>query len=216
MSIDGASFWFGVAAVVLTTIGAPMGALAWWFSYKSSAIKEAALNLQISEANQIAAQANERAAQLEKEAANARLETERIKKMLNWRTMPPKLKRQLTEDLSTAPGKVYIIALMDDPESQFLAAQFREVFREAKWEVFYSSNRFDPGAHFMGVSVPDDKTTKDGAFIHSVFDKHNLLAWNWWTDSPSRMMIGQGPGEAVKPVARVVIGHKQPAFSFEH
>lgn len=88
----------GGAITVIATIG-----VVWMAN-----IREEYLNIDLSKANEriasaqdIAAQANKRAAELEKEAANARLETERLKSVVAWRSIPESVASRLLKLLAS-------------------------------------------------------------------------------------------------------------------
>src|ERR1700730_17440080 len=74
-------------------------------------------------AGETAGSALVRAAELEKEAANAKLETERLKATVAWRSISPEIAASLEKILSETPGSVNLRYTDGDPEALFLAIQ---------------------------------------------------------------------------------------------
>lgn len=119
------------------------------------------------EAGKSAGNALVRAAELEKEAANARLETEKIKKVVAWRVISPEDSLKLEQALSTKPGSVNLRYTDGDPESLFLAIQISQILTKAKWQVAPGALK-PSNAIVFGINLPDadgiDAQTLRGAF----------------------------------------------------
>jgi hypothetical protein len=113
-----------------------------------------------------AAQANERAAGLEKDAATARLEAEKIKAVVAWRTIPPPLATMLEGMLAAHPGSVNIRWTDGDPEALFLGIQLAQLFEKAHWKVGAGSSKLAGGILF-GIHVPEDASA-DGKYLRHV------------------------------------------------
>ena len=75
----------------------------------------ATIRIQTQEANE----ANLRIASLQKEAADARLEQERLKATLAWRTLVPGKVAILSTVLERHPGTVNVWYVLGDPEAAF-------------------------------------------------------------------------------------------------
>ena len=105
------------------------------------------------EAGKAAGNAILRAAQLEKEAANARLETEKIKQAVAWRSIPSEAASSLESALAASPGAVNIRYTEGDPEALVLAIQFARIFERAHWEVALGALKMI-GAIFTGIDIP--------------------------------------------------------------
>ena len=105
-----------------------------------------------------------RAAELEKEASNARLETERIKSIVAWRTIPSAIALELEKILSAAPGSVNLRWMDGDPEALFLAIQLSQILSKAHWQVAPGSlkpaNTIVFGINIPDASGPDAKTLR--------------------------------------------------------
>jgi hypothetical protein len=71
-------------------------------------------------AGETAGNALVRAAELEKEASLAKLETEKIKLVVAWRTISPETALELEKILAANPGSVNLRYMDGDPESWFL------------------------------------------------------------------------------------------------
>jgi hypothetical protein len=107
------------------------------------------------EAGKAAGDALVRAAGLEKEAANARLETEKIKAVVAWRTLSATQNADLNKVLSARPGSVNLRWIDGDPEALFLAMQISQVLGNAKWQV--APGAFKPaGSIHFGILVPPE------------------------------------------------------------
>jgi hypothetical protein len=106
------------------------------------------------EAGKTAGNAVLRAAELEKEAANARLQTEQIKAVVAWRTIPPAVAAELERILAEKPGSVNLRWMDGDPEAMFLAIQFSQILAKAKWQL--APGAVKPANTIMfGISLPD-------------------------------------------------------------
>lgn len=110
------------------------------------------------EAGKTAGDAVLRAAELEKEAANARLETERLKAQLAWRSLPPDMAKTLSERLSEHPGKVTVQYGSNDPESQYFAIYLANIFQAANWQVAMLSVTF-ANVLATGLIIPNGAST---------------------------------------------------------
>jgi hypothetical protein len=93
-------------------------------------------------AGETAGNALVRAAQLEREAANARLETEKLKAVVAWRTISASENAAIERILSAKPGSVNLRWTDGDPEALFFAIQISQVLQRAHWSV--ASGSFKP------------------------------------------------------------------------
>ncbi|SRR6266702_4783899 len=133
-------------------IGAAITAISVGFLYWGTRVRDrdfehnvAELNSEAGKARERAAQLEERAAGLEKETADAKLQQERIKAALAWRTLTPETIAKLTENLSKNPSAVNIKYTDGDPEALFLAIQIANILGKAKWQVGMGALRADSG-----------------------------------------------------------------------
>jgi hypothetical protein len=118
------------------------------------------------EAGKIAGNAVVRAAGLEKEAWAAKLETEKLKQVVVWRTLSPENAAELLKSLSAHPGSVNLRYTSGDPESLFFAIQLSKTLHEANWQVApgsENSNLITFGVSLPGASSPDMDALR-GAF----------------------------------------------------
>lgn len=96
-----------------------------------------------------------RAATLEKEAANARLETEKLKAVVAWRTLSETQATNLGNVLSAKPGAVNLRWTDGDPEALFFAIQISQILQRAGWKVAPGS--FKPANRILfGIVLPPD------------------------------------------------------------
>jgi len=98
----------------------------------------------------------------EKEAANARLETEKLKVVVAWRTLSASQVTEFEKALTVKPGAVNLRWTDGDPEALFLATQISQVLGKARWQVAPGS--FKPANSMMfGIVLPpvsgEDATT---------------------------------------------------------
>jgi hypothetical protein len=117
------------------------------------------------EAGKTAGNALVRAAELEKEAANARLETEKLKAVVAWRTISAAQNADMERVLSAKPGSVNLRWMDGDPEALFFAIQISQVLQRAKWNVAPGSLKPANGIMFGFVLPPvagdDAQTLRD-------------------------------------------------------
>jgi hypothetical protein len=106
------------------------------------------------EAGKAAGNALVRAAELEKEAANARLETERLKQVVAWRSISPEGASELGKVLAVKPGGVNLRFTDGDPEALFLAIQFSQILSKANWKIGMGASKL-PNAILFGITIPD-------------------------------------------------------------
>lgn len=119
-------------------------------------------------AGETASNALLRAAELEKEAANARLETEKIKSVVQWRTFSAAQNTDMESVLSAKPGSINLRWMDGDPEAMFLAIQLSQLLQRAHWNVAPGSVKPANGIIF-GLLLPpeagDDAETLRKALI---------------------------------------------------
>jgi hypothetical protein len=107
------------------------------------------------EAGKTAGNALLKAAELEKEAATARLETEKIKAIVAWRTFSESQAKDLERVLATKPGSVNLRWTDGDPEALFLAIQVSQVLQKANWRV--AAGSFKPANQMLfGLILPPE------------------------------------------------------------
>lgn len=105
------------------------------------------------EAGKTAGNALVRAAGLEKEAANARLETEKLKAVVAWRTIPDANSGAFKKALEAKPGSVNLRWTDGDPEALFLAIQISNILSAAHWNV--AAGSIKPANSIMfGIILP--------------------------------------------------------------
>lgn len=109
---------------------------------------------ELGKANADIARANARAAALENDAAQARLEQERLKAQLAWRTIAPVPAGNLTALLALKAAQVNIQYPSGDTEAEYLAIQFANLFEKAGWQVAMFSATIH-GAVIWGLFIPD-------------------------------------------------------------
>lgn len=88
------------------------------------------------------------------ELTNARLETERIKTTVAWRTIAPASASELEKVLSAKPWVVNLRWTDNDPEALFLAIQFSQILVKAHWAVMPGALKPDNTIVF-DIRIPD-------------------------------------------------------------
>jgi hypothetical protein len=106
-------------------------------------------------------------ASLEKEAADARLETERVKAVVAWRTISLEASAALEKVLAAKPGAVNLRYIDGDPEALFFAIQFSKVLDNAHWQVAPGAVK-PSNAIAFGVFLPD-ATGDDAIRLRTAF-----------------------------------------------
>lgn len=135
----------GAALVLAGTIG----------SIKLAAVRERFADIRISENERATAQANERAADSEKEAANARLDTEKLKAVVAWRTLSEAQATEFGKVLAAKPGSVNLRWTDGDPEALFFAIQISQILQRAHWQV--APGAFKPANRILfGIVLPPE------------------------------------------------------------
>jgi hypothetical protein len=143
---------FNVYIVVLIVSGLIIGILTWLMRRADSSLQEAIRtegNARIQEANAVAALAK-------KDAADARLEQERIKAQLAWRTLPPSASSELSRLLSSTPGTAKVAYTSNDPEALNLAIQIGNALVNGKWNVVRFESRAFQTKLFFGIFINGD------------------------------------------------------------
>lgn len=95
-----------------------------------------------------------RIATLNQDAAVARLETEKLKAGVAWRTISADKALALERALAAKPGSVNLRYTDGDPEALFLAIQLSQIFRKANWQIAPGSLK-QGNAIIFGLVLPD-------------------------------------------------------------
>jgi hypothetical protein len=159
VSPSAADFWFDAANLVLL-VGALLIVLGTFGVYKFGGIKEHFSDVRLSEnetlaaqagtaaeiakqgaaqANATAAQANERAAELENEAEQARLETQKLKAEMAWRTITPQQHDIIVSMLRGHQIEVWTYWVGTDPEATLYRNDIDKTLTDAGVKTKYFS-----------------------------------------------------------------------------
>lgn len=144
------------------------------------------------------AQANERAAQ-------SQLETEKLKAVVTWRTLPASNADELEKALAANPGSINLRYTDGDPESLFLAIQFSRILEKAGWKIAPSSLKLD-GALQWGIALPDSSGT-EAQTLRSAFAAAKI-AFSTEPVPPASMSVGRSIAGA--PI--LMIGSRPPVM----
>ena len=180
--------------------------------------KVASANERAAQAQAMAEQANARGVMLMKEANEARLEQERLKAVLAWRTIPKTARTNIASRLAQHVGTVTIAYIQNDPESIFFAVSIKEIFEEANniakqpiWHVSIEPRMYSDKAVF-GLYISGQGNSVSTQAIQQAFSSQNIPF------SPQHMPnqgINVGPSLALGPIplrteALIVVGSKTP------
>jgi predicted signal transduction protein with EAL and GGDEF domain len=149
-----------------------------------------------------------RAATLEKEAADAKLETEKLKGQLAWRTIDANKSNELVAQLSKNPSSVFIEYVWGDSETMYLLLQIERIFTAAGWKVAVRGNQY--GGVVFGIIIPDDPNNSQSvANVRTAFSSIGMSFGTGPIEPQITFSMGASPGpESVK----IVIGSKKPQF----
>jgi hypothetical protein len=128
------AIFFGAFVVAFATVGANLAGSAKdrFADYRIAAGEQAT-----ERAKTDAAIALERAANLQKEAEVARLETERVKRIVSWRFVTEEQSQKLKEALVEYRAIIVNLLWVDgDPEVQYFAKEIGNALSNAGWNVF--------------------------------------------------------------------------------
>ncbi len=149
------------------------------------------------------ADTNNRAAELSKEAADARLETERIKSLVSWRTLSSEQIKTLQDILSKHPSSVQFDTVANDPEAAYFSNLLSEGFKN--WKGF-SSSRTYVGAIFFGLIVNGDGD--DLELVKKAFTSAGIHFSGEPVKVGSSAVGGFMGPESERPKVTVIIGSK--------
>ncbi len=169
------------------------------------AVKEA--DQKIAEANERTEKAHERSAQLEKESAFAKLEQERLKQIVSWRSLSVESGNALAKALRGKNVCVKLAYVSGDPEALGLAIQFSKVLDAAQWKVLPESMTFPTSLVFdIHLPGPENDTVR---LLRSAFAGAGIQFSTEDIPAASMSFTQSGPE---KPCAMVFIGSKRPPF----
>jgi hypothetical protein len=147
------------------------------------------------------AESQERTAQLENETAQAKLEQERLKAQLAWRTLSPEVRDLLTKALSAHPSRMNIEYVANDTEVQYLAIQIANAFTDAKWQIAMKQVTH-AGTVVFGLWIPESPY-EGTAEARAAFRAAGIP---FSTDTPPP--AGMGFGGVVENAGSILVGSK--------
>ena len=158
------------------------------------------LKKETAEANKQAALANER-------SENARLETERLKKLVIWRSISAEQKNILVKVLSAKKANITLMVVANDPEAFAFGSQLTTVFGAAKWGAFAESASW---GNLLPENIilpgPENETVK---LLRSAFTAAGIpFTTDGIRDPDARIVFPR----AEQPTARVIVGSKLGPF----
>jgi hypothetical protein len=147
-----------------------------------------------------------RAAQSQQDAEQARLEQEKLKAQLAWRSLTPEIAAQMTSRLSTSKHSVILAYVSNDPEALWLAIQFSKIFDAAKWKVIPQSRTY-AGRLVFGISVSGRANTATSLLRRVLSESGVPFSTN--KIPPPEMSIGD---PNTKADVTLMVGSKAPPF----
>ena len=193
-----AIWWYDIANIAFM-VSLIVGLVATFVIFRTSSSKEEYLKRELSIMY-------ERAAVLEKEAANARLETEKIKKSVAWRVIPPDSVSVFEKVLSAKPGAVNLRYTDGDPEALFLAIQISQILTKAHWKIASGAVKFS-NAIVFGIGLPD----ASGADAQTLLDAFLAAKVQVSPDALPDIIMSVS-SSTIEGAPRLVIGSKTPTL----
>lgn len=156
------------------------------------------------------AKANAEIETARRDAENARLEQERLKTQLAWRTIRPEQLQTLRTVLANARGTVFIEYAQNDPEAASFAAQLTQAFSNdpSRWRVGAGMVSYPTYAVFgLAIRGRDDNATL--GLIRKAFTDAGV---GFGTDPPPNVSTINRSGGAPQgnEDAVIAIGSKRP------
>jgi hypothetical protein len=206
--------------VRLMFVGGALGLLALAASLTSSFVLykvadrvQSEADQKIASANAEAAKANERAISLENDAAQAKLEQEKLKQLLAWRTLSEIEIKSLTDVLKKIPESVprwvSLQYVLNDSESLYLTLQISRIFEENGWNVTLHACTW-VNTIIVGLHITGDNDVS--AALRSAFSAAKLDFSIEHVEEPNSFTT-DGPRPSV-PTRHglIVVGSKAPPF----
>lgn len=168
-------------------------------------------NADIANAQKTIAEAQRQTAVLQKEAETARLEQERLKAQLAWRTIAPNQLQKMRDALATARGTIFIEYAQNDPEATYLAIQLSHLFSDqTRWQVGTGTVSY-PTAVVLGLFVRGKEGNETLQQIRHAFTAAGVA---FSSDPPPNVTAVMRSGGAPRGSedAVIAVGSKQPAL----
>jgi hypothetical protein len=163
----------------------------------------ATLHSSASASEERAADTRKQTATLETAAAQARLEQERLKQTVAWRSLQPEIAGRLMEVLATKPQNVIIAYTAYDPESLFYAGHFMEAFKWAGWHSTAEGRAYARWIIF-GIHIPGPES-EGVILLRKAFDAAGI---SYGTDDPPTPEMVFGGASHAPGVPILIIGSK--------
>ncbi len=162
---------------------------------------------QAAELDKQAAEAKERTASLEKEAAQARLEQERLKQIVSWRTISKAAGDKMVALLKTNPTFIKLAYVAADPEALGLAIQLSKVLEAAGWTSVPEAMTFSSRLILeIRVPGPENEAVK---LLRNALTEAGISFSTEAVPQPDMTFAQSGPNA---PAATLFIGSKRPPF----
>jgi hypothetical protein len=158
------------------------------------------------EAGKTAGDAMLRAAGLEKEAADARLQTERLKAQLAWRTLSADEAAALKAALAKHPGSVNLRYMDGDPEALFFAIQISRLLGETQWAIAPGAVK-PANTIVFGISLPDSEGPDAVALREAFSAAHLPFGTDPLPQAGASFNVSTIDGAPI-----LMVGSKQPVF----
>lgn len=205
--------WFSIANTIY--IGAVVvAAVATFAIYQISQeisardmIEKQAAKDQVEIAKSDAAKANERAARLENEAAQAKLEQEKLKASLAWRTLSKDQADKLSQVAAKITGSVNLRYTDGDPEALFFAIQIGNLLSVAKWNVAPGSVKYQNALAF-GIHIEPDGS-HDAALLRDALSAAAIP----YTNEPTPPIGSAFNVSTIPGAPTLTIGSRLPAVN---
>lgn len=151
------------------------------------------------------ATANASAEVARRDAEVAKLEQEKLKAQLSWRTIPVADADRMLPILSATPSSVVLAYTANDPESLSLTIQLSMVFAKAGWETIAQSRTYNDQL-LMGLFI--NGSGPEAESVRRAFNSVGAAFSSESVPTPPYAMNVRIP----EPPVLVMIGCKQPPF----
>lgn len=164
------------------------------------------------------ANANARAAEATERAENARLEQEKLKQLVKWRTIEPEDMKTLIAELAKGGGEIDVAFAPSDPESEYFAlAVIGGAFRTAnestgvlKWHLYLRP--WISTGMFFGIAIPGPENDQVKFLRNAFSEAHVEFSTGPLPDESPPIAVGSGLAftPAPKHEALIVVGLRKP------
>lgn len=175
---------------------------------REAALQEriATAQVEAARAAEAAGKAHERAAGLERDAEQARVQHERLKEQVAWRTMSPETFSALANALKNGSGRVTLAYMIVDTEAMYFGYQISRALHLANTWLVQLEPRTYSDVLLLGLTI----TGRNPAAVRALRDAFKTSGLEFYSDDVPDPHLSIRPPEP--PDALIMIGAKRPPF----